>query len=176
MELISGVRLINRALVKEGDGIDRLCYWNRIIQIAEEFGLAIRGGTQGGFIDGPFIEAIYTRNKNDILEVKKFAKFLKSIMGFLDMYNGVKPYTQMEMSVKYIISKDSTTIKKQTHLGIWYDLNLKESMLRAVDSEKDAILPVNLRLQMRLTQNDINEALKNSVIFTKPVEEPIPVT
>ena len=162
---LTSVRLVNRALVKEGPVHEPLFYYNEIIKKTEQYNLAVRGSTYGAYVPGPYVEAIYPKEHENSYPIDMFIQYLKSISSCFDYYKGLKPYTILEFSISFLLSENDEIIKGKTQFVIWYD-SLKEDLkYSSTDIKEEPILSVKPNLQKRITRDELDLALSTKNIF-----------
>lgn len=171
MQTISKLRLINRALIKAGQLNNTLAGLNKVIEICETYNIAVRVGTDGGYLAGPYIDAMYLKIGKTI-DLADLWKFLGEISEHLDMYSNNKPYTLMEISVYFILEKDKKILQGQTQIITWYDNSENKITIKAVGFHEDPIKKLSNKLQERFSKGDISFIKEENEIFS-PINQKV---
>ena len=157
MELITYIRLINRAFVTE----DKL---QEIISISEVHNIPVVVGTFGNFKEGPYIERVYKISKA-ALTVSQFIDFIQALVPYMDMYNGfTRPYTYLEFAVDYKIDKDGSSVGANTNLLVYKDFVDNKVIYKSIP---DPLISFkNPKQQERITIDMYNEMINSNFVMS----------
>jgi len=147
---INYMRLVNRALIKQGfqNVVD-------VLKLTESYDLAIVLSSAGAYQPGPYIKTIHLKD-DEGYNLNTFLRYIKELTKYLDCYQSVFPYTELEISIKYCIS-DSTDIKKiSTHLISFYDKGT--SYIKPINILETPILNITPNAQNRIEKILITDA------------------
>lgn len=161
MEDIIHMRLINRAYITTGSK-DPLSNLYGLINTSKLSGLEVRVGTNGFYEEGPFIDGIYSTMGS--VDIMHFLDYLRDIAQYLDMYNGYRSYTFLEVSVKYRISDDSDTLEATTQIIVSFKGG--KVTIESVSAKTDPIPTFRSPIvQKRITQKLFKDINRNNSIF-----------
>jgi len=178
MNIITYIRLVNRILVKSGVN-NRVENIIKIIEIAERYKLALIFGTNGAFVNGPFIDtvkiadvpvitSIYTVN-NTTINIKEFMSFVEEIGEYCDMYQGAKSLTKMEFYLKYQLIQDNTVHTGDVLFIVYYDMMQDKLICRALNVDEPTIIKLRPRDQYRITEESLKKENAEKELFASTI-------
>lgn len=158
MNLIDSLQLINRILVTETDNVNATI--QEIFSLCDKYNIGAMIGNDGAYESGPYIHSLYIKRKQ-IIQAEEFIQFVIELTPFLDMYQGIMPFTFMEMNLKY-------TVKGQQLPAQWvtyYDLIADKPVSRSLDSGDLPIHILKPKHQKRLTKESLTSTKGEYFIF-----------
>ena len=147
MSYITNIHLENRILICEGKE-------DEIIKLSHKYNLPIVIGTEGNFIDGPYIERLYKKS-SDVLEVDHFKNFISELVVFSDMYKGCKSFTFAEFTMKIMIQLGEKKIETPSRIEVvvFVDVNTDKYIIKTLNPENEKIMKLNPWQQSRVTRD-----------------------
>ena len=165
METITHLRLINKAFIKVPKSPKpRLYYLYKTIALSDKNKIDIKVSSSSAYDMFPYLDGMFVKSN---IKIRDFYKYITELAGYLNMYNGTKPYTKLELNVSYQIQNKQDIIENKTQVYVHYNIENDKIEIKTLDYNDQPILLIPNFKQSVITDEQLETGQNHKLIFLK---------